>query len=63
VTTINYFIPYYVNEQQSDIRGVKRGWYAMDERGKLGSGPFATPCECLGSGSQIRTAPFSMWLH
>jgi len=32
---VNYFIPYYVNDAQSDIRGIKGGWYTMDERGKL----------------------------
>lgn len=24
---VNYFVPYYVNDVQSDIRGVKCGWY------------------------------------
>ena len=60
---MNCFIPYYVNEQQSDIRGVKRGWYAMDEHGKLGSGPFSNPSECLGSSPQPRDASIPIWLH
>jgi hypothetical protein len=37
VVALDHFVPYYINEQQSDIRGIKRGWYTMDERGKLGS--------------------------
>lgn len=28
-------IPHYVNERQSDLRGVKEGWYAIDERGSV----------------------------
>lgn len=30
----------HINEDQSDMRGVKEGWYAMDDEGKLTSGPF-----------------------
>ena len=60
---MNYFIPYYVNEAQSDIRGIKCGWYAMDERGKLGSGPFSSPSECLGTGSYSKNVPKPRWLH
>lgn len=49
---MTYFIPYYVNDMQADFRGIKSGWYTMDERGKLGSGPFSSAGECLGAGSQ-----------
>ena len=45
-------IPHYVNENKSDIRGIKPGWYAMDDGGKLASGPFANREECLGSSIQ-----------
>src|SRR5258708_38114978 len=38
---VNYFIPYYVNDVQSDIRGIKFGWYTMDERGRPGTEPAA----------------------
>jgi len=47
-------IPNYINETKSDIRGVKPGWYAMDDAGKLSSGPFSSREECLSSGSQPR---------
>jgi hypothetical protein len=60
---MNYFIPYYVNDMQSDIRGIKSGWYTMDERGKLGAGPFSNASECLGIGSQPKNAPTPMWLN
>ena len=45
-------IPHYVNENKSDMRGIKPGWYAMDDGGKLASGPFASREECLGSSIQ-----------
>ena len=61
MTTVNYFIPYYVNERQSDVRGIKR--YTMDERGKLGAGPFLSPSECLGSDSQPSETPMPTRLH
>jgi sensor histidine kinase regulating citrate/malate metabolism len=40
-------IPFYVNERQSDLRGVKEGWYAIDEHGRLMFGPFFNPEACL----------------
>ena len=45
-------IPHYVNENKSDMRGIKPGWYAMDDGGKLSSGPFSSREECLSSGTQ-----------
>jgi hypothetical protein len=60
---MNYFIPYYVNERQSDVRGIKCGWYTMDERGKLGAGPFLSPSECLGSDLQPNETPVPTRLH
>jgi len=40
-------IPHYINERQSDLRGVKEGWYAIDEHGGLLSGPFSNQEKCL----------------
>jgi hypothetical protein len=60
---VNYFIPYYVNDAQSGIRGIKCGWYPMDERGKLGFGPFSSASECLETGSRATNAPTPKWLH
>jgi hypothetical protein len=48
-------IPRYVNEVISDIRGIKRGWYAMDDDGKPSSGPFSSHKECLSRGTQLTT--------
>lgn len=36
-----------INEAQSDMRGVKEGWYVMDDEGRLTSGPFSTRDDCL----------------
>jgi hypothetical protein len=63
MTAVYYFVPYYINEQQSEIRGIKRGWYTMDERGKLCSGPFSSPSECFRMVSQPRNASMPVWLH
>jgi hypothetical protein len=39
--------PQYINEHQSDIRGIKDGWYAMEKNGNLVSGPFSCREDCL----------------
>lgn len=44
--------PHYINENQSDIRGIKPGWYASDNDGNLSSGPFSSEEECDGRGGQ-----------
>jgi hypothetical protein len=40
-------IPHYINENESDMRSIKSGWYAMDDDGNLSSGPFPSHEECL----------------
>ena len=40
-------VPHYVNENKSDMRGVKSGWYAIADDGHLFSGPFLSREECL----------------
>ena len=40
-------IPHYVNENKSDMRSIKPGWYAMDEDGTVSSGPFPRHEECV----------------
>ena len=44
--------PHYINELHSVLRGVKEGWYAIDERGNLLSGPFNNRELCLARISQ-----------
>jgi hypothetical protein len=46
---------HYINELHSDLRGVKEGWYAIDERGRLLSGPFSNQEICLTGISQSGT--------
>jgi hypothetical protein len=46
-------VPHYINENQSDMRGIKRGWYAIDGDGNLVSGPFSTREHCV----ERRTQP------
>ena len=43
-------IPHYISEDRSEMRGIKPGWYAMDDAGKLSSGPFSSHEECLSRG-------------
>jgi hypothetical protein len=38
---------HYINESKSDIRGIKPGWYAIENDGNLSSGPFSTLEECV----------------
>jgi hypothetical protein len=45
-------IPHYVNESKSDIRGIKSGWYVMEDDGSLSSGPFSSREECPRSDTQ-----------
>jgi hypothetical protein len=40
--------PHFINEMQSDFRGIKGGWYAIEEDGKLSCGPFETREACVG---------------
>jgi hypothetical protein len=38
---------HYVSEDKSDMRGIKHGWYAMEDDGNLSSGPFSSREECI----------------
>ena len=40
---------HYINETQSDMRGIKPGWYAIEieDDGELSSGPFSSFEECV----------------
>jgi hypothetical protein len=40
-------IPHYINEDKSDMQGIKSGWYAIDEDGNLVFGPCDTYDQCV----------------
>ena len=40
-------IPHFINEDKSEMRGIKAGWYAIDGDGNLSSGPFSSREQCL----------------
>jgi hypothetical protein len=40
-------VPYYISENKSDIRGIKHGWYTIEDYGNLSSGPFPSLEECV----------------
>ena len=48
--------PRHINETESDRRGVKGGWYAINGVGKLGSGPFENREDCLSAIDQQSAA-------
>jgi hypothetical protein len=39
--------PHYVDEGRSRMRGLKVGWYAIDNEGDIASGPYPTRGECV----------------
>ncbi len=51
--TVSDLTARYLNEPQSVFRGIKGGWYAMDEKGHLSFGPFSNRENCLTRISQF----------
>jgi hypothetical protein len=39
--------PHYLSEDKSEMRGIKCGWYAIEEDGALASGPYPSREECV----------------
>lgn len=48
--------PHYIGESNSDMRGIKPGWYAAEDDGNLSSGPFSSLEECAKSITQPANA-------
>jgi hypothetical protein len=40
-------VPHYITEDKSDMRGIKPGWYAIEDDGNLSCGPFSSLEECV----------------
>ncbi len=53
----------HIDENESDNRGIKGGWYAMRRNGSLRLGPFSCQEECLTAIAQTppEPAPRSYW--
>jgi len=39
--------PQYISDDKSDMRGIKSGWYVIEDDGTLSSGPFSSLVECV----------------
>ena len=44
-------VPRYINDDKSEMRRIKPGWYAEDDDGNLSLGPFSSREACLESRS------------
>jgi len=44
--------PHYISDNKSDMRGIKPGWYAIEDDGNVSSGPFSSREECIKSIAQ-----------
>jgi hypothetical protein len=44
--------PHYTGEDKSDMRGIKPGWYAIENDGSIFAGPFSSIEECIKRISQ-----------
>jgi hypothetical protein len=42
----------FIGESKSDMRGIKQGWYAIEDDGSLSSGPFPSFEVCVTKISQ-----------
>jgi hypothetical protein len=40
-------VAHYISEDKSEMRGIKPGWYAIEDDGNLSSGPFSSLEECV----------------
>jgi hypothetical protein len=40
-------VPHFINDDKSEMRGIKPGWYAIDHDGNLSSGPYSSREQCL----------------
>ena len=51
--------PHYISENKSDMRGIKSGWYAMEDDGNLSFGPFPSFEECFARINQPTNGPMA----
>ena len=55
--------PHYISENKSDMRGIKPGWYAIEDDGNLCSGPFSSIEECVKRITQPTNGPMAAVLR
>ena len=51
--------PHYISEHRSDMRGIKPGWYAIEDDGNLAAGPFPSLEECAVRITQLAIGPIA----
>lgn len=54
---MNNLTPRHIDDNESDNRSVKAGWYAMRRNGSLRLGPFLSRDECLAEIAQAQPEP------
>jgi hypothetical protein len=54
---------HYIGENNSHMRGIKPGWYAIEDDGNLSSGPFSSLEECITRITQPTFAPMAPKSH
>jgi len=52
---MNYLTPRCIREMESDIRGIKEGWYAANKAGQICSGRFSDQEACQAHIAQERS--------
>ena len=40
-------VPHFINDDRSEMRGIKPGWYVVEDDGNLSSGPFPNGAQCV----------------
>jgi hypothetical protein len=59
--TVTSLFPHFVDAQQSAMRGLNVGWYAIDQDGEIASGPFRGRNECIVSITQFPSDAPALW--
>jgi hypothetical protein len=59
--TVTSLFPHFVDAQQSAMRGLHIGWYAIDQDGEIASGPYRGRNECVISIGQSPNGAPALW--
>lgn len=58
---VSSLFPHYVDAQQSAMRGLNVGWYAIDQDGEIVSGPYGGRKECIVGITQFPNDAPALW--